>query len=92
MTAENQLKLTRNAAKLAQGMKVEDILPELVSAGILTADERERILSYHTQRDRTVHFLLEIFIAKPNWAFEKLVSILNDNGKEQYAQLLQDEG
>ena len=89
MTDEHQRIVKRNLVELCKGLNVEDIFVELISEGILNEDDMERIKLQGSQKDKTLFFLVNVFLKKPDSAFDKLVQILKVTDKEHCAELLQ---
>ena len=89
MTDAHKSVVTRNIAVLSADMKVEDILGQLLDEEILDEHELKKISTKATHQEKAECFLLEIFLTKPDSAFDKLVSILYENKMNRSAQLLE---
>jgi len=88
MTDVHKETLRRNIVELAQNMKVSGILGDLVVAKVLNENECEKIEAQDTSMEKSQLFLLNIFLAKADWAFDELVIILRRNSREHLADLL----
>jgi len=88
MTDVHIKRVLRNIDTLARNMKVEDIQLQLVAAEILSDEDWASIVVKGTSKQKTEHFLMNIFLTKADWAFDELVKVLNNNGKKHIADIL----
>lgn len=68
MNHEDKLKLQRNRTAIVKDLDVNSVLDQLDQDGILTSDDRERIMAEKTAQDRC-RFLLDMLPSRGPRAF-----------------------
>ena len=87
MTTEHRNSLTEKATILADNMEPFFVIQHLISKGILTQYDCQRINCQETQYKQCV-LLLEILETKPDMAFSVLIEALKETNQKHLAGLL----
>uniref|UniRef100_A0A8C8VR31 Apoptotic protease-activating factor 1 n=1 Tax=Pelusios castaneus TaxID=367368 RepID=A0A8C8VR31_9SAUR len=85
--SRNHLLLTREA--LERDIKTSYIMDHMISDGVLTLQEEEKVKAQATQRERAAS-LINIILAKDNYSYISFYNALLHEGYKDLAALLQD--